>query len=72
MQQTVTQIGDSYIFVIPKEIQQKWNLRPSSKLELESQGNSLMLKVVLPPNQLEEALESADENYAETFRSLAQ
>jgi len=42
MQHTLTRIGDSLVFVIPKDIQERWNVLPETPLEVMADGDSLI------------------------------
>ena len=75
MQHSLTQIGDSLVFVIPKEIQERWNVLPETPLEVMADGDTLVLKPVRNTNRetdIEVAMQEADRRYGDTFRRLAQ
>jgi len=75
MQHSLTRIGDSLVFVIPKDIQERWNVLPETPLEVMADGDSLILKPVRNTDReaaIETAMQEADRRYSDTFRRLAQ
>ena len=75
MQHTLTRIGDSLVFVIPKDIQERWNVLPETPLEVMADGDSLILKPVRNSDHetnIDAAMQEADRRYSDTFRRLAQ
>ena len=75
MQHSLTRIGDSLVFVIPKDIQERWNVLPETPLEVMADGDSLILKPVRNIDReaaIETAMLEADRRYCDTFRRLAQ
>jgi len=75
MQHSLTRIGDSLVFVIPKEIQEQWNVLPETPLEVMADGDTLVLKPLRNTDHetsVEAAMQEADRRYSDTFRRLAQ
>jgi antitoxin component of MazEF toxin-antitoxin module len=74
MQINLKQIGESFVFVIPKEIQQSWNLNETVPLEIFWDNNELIVKPVQNANRetmINNAIKEAANCYEKTFRRLA-
>jgi antitoxin component of MazEF toxin-antitoxin module len=74
MQINLKQIGESFVFVIPQEIQQSWNLNEAVPLEIFWENNELIVKPVQNANRekmISNAIKEAAIRYGETFRRLA-
>lgn len=75
MQHSLTQIGDSLVFVIPEEIRQRWSVRPETPLEVTADGDTLILKPLRDAGHeasVDAAMLDADRDYGKTFRRLAE
>jgi bifunctional DNA-binding transcriptional regulator/antitoxin component of YhaV-PrlF toxin-antitoxin module len=74
MQINLKQIGESFVFVIPKEIRQNWNHNEAVPLEIFWDNNELIVKPAQNANRetmIVDAIKEAAIRYGATFRRLA-
>ena len=71
MQAKLTQIGESLVFVIPREIQEQWGLCDSTPMEITTKGDVIILTRTRAAS-IDAVVAEADHQYGETFRRLAE